>query len=577
MNQDLFTEIRNKIDIVDIISERIPLTPKGKNFFGVCPFHEDTNPSMSVSREKQIFRCFSCGTSGNVFSFLMDYEHKSFKEVLKELGDRVGVNTSSIKTYNTSTKYDNLYEAYNLSLKYYQNNLNSIEGREARSYLLSRNLDEEVIKEFGVGLSLDKRDNLVKLLQNKKYDLAVLNSIGLAVDDHDTFMERIMFPLHDPYGKTVGFSGRIYKTEDKSMGKYVNTKETIIFKKGSCLYHYHIAKDICRTTKNVIVMEGFMDVIRASTIGIRNTVALMGTALTDEQIKLIKRLSNNVILCLDGDDPGRNAALKNGKLLLDEGLDVKIVTLPNPDDPDTYILKNGKDKFISMIDSAVNYSDFKIEKLKENVNFNSEEDLAKYVNNVLEETSKIDDEIRVEIILKKLAKDYNIGYNTLEKRFKSLKENKQVKEIPKIKKNIQEKVRKDKYIQAMEQIIYFMLNNSWVIEDVANENMIYPTNEERLLTSEIIYYYKKNRSFSLADFYTYLQDKPDLLKFLNEIVSSNYIEKVEKKDLFTYFKVLKDYSKSKQIERLEEKMKKEINPDIQAELGEQIRKLKLGE
>ena len=577
MNQDLFTEIRNKIDIVDIISERIPLTPKGKNFFGVCPFHEDTNPSMSVSREKQIFRCFSCGTSGNVFSFLMDYEHKSFKEVLKELGDRVGVNTSSIKTYNTSTKYDNLYEAYNLSLKYYQNNLNSIEGREARSYLLSRNLDEEVIKEFGVGLSLDKRDNLVKLLQNKKYDLAVLNSIGLAVDDHDTFMERIMFPLHDPYGKTVGFSGRIYKTEDKSMGKYVNTKETIIFKKGSCLYHYHIAKDICRTTKNVIVMEGFMDVIRASTIGIRNTVALMGTALTDEQIKLIKRLSNNVILCLDGDDPGRNAALKNGKLLLDEGLDVKIVTLPNPDDPDTYILKNGKDKFISMIDSAVNYSDFKIEKLKENVNFNSEEDLAKYVNNVLEETSKIDDEIRVEIILKKLAKDYNIGYNTLEKRFKSLKENKQVKEIPKIKKNIQEKVRKDKYIQAMEQIIYFMLNNSWVIEDVANENIIYPTNEERLLTSEIIYYYKKNRSFSLADFYTYLQDKPDLLKFLNEIVSSNYIEKVEKKDLFTYFKVLKDYSKSKQIERLEEKMKKEINPDIQAELGEQIRKLKLGE
>lgn len=578
LNQDLITEIRNKTDIVDIIGERIPLTAKGKNFFGVCPFHEDTNPSMSVSREKQIFRCFSCGASGNVFSFLMDYEHKSFKEVLKELGDRVGVNTSSIKTVNISTKYDNLYEAYNVSLKYYQNNLNSKEGRDARSYLLSRKLDEEVIKEFGIGLSLDKKDELVKLLQNKKYDLAVLNNIGLAIDNHDTFMNRIMFPLYDPYGKIVGFSGRMYKTEDKSLGgKYINTKETIIFKKGSCLYHYHIAKDICRTTKNVIVMEGFMDVIRASTIGIRNTVALMGTALTDEQIRLIKRLSNNVILCLDGDDPGRNAALKNGKLLMDEGFDVKVVILPNLDDPDTYILNNGKDKFISMIDSAINYSDFKIEKLKENINFNSEEDLSKYINSVLEETVKINDEIRVEIILKKLAKDYNIGYNTLEKRFNSLKENKTVKEIPKIEKKKKQSVRKDKYIQAMEQIIYFMINDSWVIEQVENENIIYPTNNERLLTTEIIYYYKKNREFSLADFYTYLQDKQELLSFLNEIISSNYIEKVDKKDLFAYFKVLKDYSKSKQIERLEEKMKLEVNPDIQAELAEEIRKLKLGE
>lgn len=576
MNQDLIAEIRNKVDIVDIISERVSLTAKGKNFFGVCPFHEDTNPSMSVSREKQIYRCFSCGASGNVFSFLMEFEHKSFKEVLKELGDRVGVNTSSISVTNTSSKYDNLYDAYVLALKFYQNNLNSKEGKDARNYLLSRNLDDDVIKEFEVGLSLDSRDNLVKLLQNKKYDLSILNSIGLAIDNHDAYMNRIMFPLHDTYGRIVGFSGRIYKSLDKSMGKYVNTKETVIFKKGSCLYHYHIAKDVCRTTKSVIVMEGFMDVIRASTIGVRNTVALMGTALTKEQIKLLKRLSNNIILCLDGDDPGRNAALKNGNLLREEGLDVKIVILPNPDDPDTYILKNGKDKFISLIESAVNYSDFKIEKLKENVNFQSEEDLSKYINSVLEETVKIEDEIRIEIILKKLAKDYNIGYNTLEKRLKSLKEDKPVKDIV-IGIKTPKKERKDKYQQAMDEVIYFMLNNNWVIENVANENIIYPTNLERILTSEIIYFYKRNRAFSIADFYTYLQDKPDLLKFLNEIMSSNYVESLEKKDLFSYFKVLRDYSVSKQIERLEEKLKKEVNPDIQAEIGEQIRRLKLGE
>lgn len=572
MNQDLTNEIRSKVDIVDIIGERIPLTPKGKNFFGVCPFHEDTNPSMSVSREKQIYRCFSCGASGNVFTFLMDYEHKSFKEVLKELGDKVGVNTSSISVPTFTNKYDNLYAAYEFSEKYFQNNLNSKEGRNARKYLEDRSIDDNIIKEFGIGLSLDTRDNLTKLLQSKNYDLATLNKIGLVVDDHDVYSNRIMFPLHDPYGKIVGFSGRIY--DNNNQNKYVNTKETVIFKKGSCLYHYHIAKDVCRTTKSVIIMEGFMDVIRASTIGIRNTVALMGTALTKNQINLIKRLSNNIILCLDGDGPGRHAASSIGKTLLDEGIEVKIVTLPDPDDPDTYILKNGKDKFISLIENAINYSDYKIQSLKENVNFNSEEDLSRYINSVLEETAKIDDEIRVEIILKKLAKDYNIGYNTLEKRFKDLKE---YKPTPKIEIKQKKKGRKDKYQLAMEQIIYFMLNNSWVIEAVEKENIIYPTNEERLLTSEIIYYYKKNRKFHLADFFTYLQDKPELLKLLNDIISQNYNEQVDKKDLFTYFKVMRDYSLNSQIKRLEERLKKESNPDEQAQIAEQIRKLKLGE
>lgn len=572
-NNDLTNEIRSKVDIVDIIGERIPLVSKGKNFFGVCPFHEDTNPSMSVSREKQIYRCFSCGASGNVFTFLMNYEHMNFKEVLKYLGDKVGVNTSFISTIKTNNKYDNFYKAYSLSQKYFQNNLNSVEGRLARKYLENRNINEDIIKEFGIGLSLDKYDDLTKLLQNKNYDLATLNKIGLSSDTHDIYVNRIMFPLHDPYGNIVGFSGRIYNGEKAN--KYVNTKETIIFKKGECLYHYHIARDSARTSKCVIVMEGFMDVIRASSIGIKNTVALMGTALTKEQIKLIKRLSNNVIICLDGDGPGRHAAKNIGEVLNDEGFNVKIVTLPDPDDPDTFILNNGKERFEALIENALNYSDYKIQTLKENVNFQSEEELSNYINNVLIETSKIDDEIRVEIILKKLAKDYNIGYNTLEKRFNNLK--KPTEEAPKIENIKKIRKRKDKYQQAMEQIINFMLNNSWVIEMVDKEQIIYPTNELRLLSSEIIYYFKKHQEFILADFFTYLQDKPDLLKLLNDIVSNNYIETASKDSLFTYFKVMRNYSMSRQIERLEEKMRQEQDPDRQALVVEQIRKLKLGE
>jgi DNA primase len=230
MNNDLAATIRSKVDIVDIIGERIPLTAKGKNFFGVCPFHDDTNPSMSVSREKQIYTCFSCHATGNVFTFLMNYEHMDFKEVLKYLGDKVGIDTGSVHIAKKSTKYDKLYDAYELALKYYQNNLNSNVGKEAKKYLASRKLEEEVIKEFEIGLSLEKKDDLTTLLTSKNYDLVTLNRIGLSSDNHDIYNDRIMFPLYDVSGKVVGFSGRIYK--DNGQNKYLNTKETDIFKKG---------------------------------------------------------------------------------------------------------------------------------------------------------------------------------------------------------------------------------------------------------------------------------------------------------------------------------------------------------
>ena len=224
MNHDLANEIRSKVDIVDIIGERIPLVAKGKNFFGVCPFHDDTNPSMSVSREKQIYTCFSCHATGNVFTFLMNYEHIDFKEALKYLGDKVGIDTGSVKVTKKSTKYDKLYDAYKLALKYYQNNLNSTAGKLAKKYLLNRKIDESIIKEFEIGLSLESKDDLTKLLTGKDYDLATLNKIGLTSDNHDVYNERIMFPLYDVTGKVVGFSGRIYK--DNGSNKYVNTKET---------------------------------------------------------------------------------------------------------------------------------------------------------------------------------------------------------------------------------------------------------------------------------------------------------------------------------------------------------------
>lgn len=574
MNNDLANEIRRKVDIVDIIGERIPLVSRGKNFFGVCPFHDDSNPSMCVSREKQIYTCFSCHATGNVFTFLMNYEHIEFREVLHYLGEKVGVNVSNISIKKKTTKYDKLYDAYSFSVKYFQNNLSSSVGKTAREYLNSRQINDEIIKEFEIGLSLESRDDLTNLLVKKDYDLATLNKIGLSSDDHDIYNDRIMFPLYDVSGKVVGFSGRIYK--DNGQNKYLNTKETEIFKKGEMLYHYHIAREECRLKKSVIVMEGFMDVIRASTIGIKNTVALMGTALTNNQISLIKRLSNNIILCLDGDSPGIKAMLSIGDMLLNQEIEVKVVVLSDNDDPDTFILKHGKDRFIGQIENAINFSDFKMQQLRSNVDFRSDEEKANYINTVLKEMTKINDSIRREIVLKRLAKEFDIGYNTLEKRLNDLMTFKDVsKEITvEIK---QEKKTKTKYDKAVEQVLYFMLNNDWVISQVEKERLVLPSEGFRILSSEIIYYYKKYGNINVADFYTYVQDKEDILILLNSILADGYSEETTREELFLYFKVINEYRRSQEIKRLTNLMKKEVDPLEQAKIVEKIRKLRIGE
>ena len=573
MNNELANEIRRKVDIVDIIGERIPLVARGKNFFGVCPFHDDSNPSLCVSREKQIYTCFSCHATGNVYTFLMNYEHMDFKETLRYLGEKVGVDVSSVRVSHKNTKFDPFYEAYSFSLKYFQNNLQSKIGKDARSYLANRKIDEDVIKEFEIGLSLASNDDLVKLLNSKKYDLAMLNKIGLASDDRDVYIDRIMFPLYDLGGKVVGFSGRIYR--DNGQNKYLNTKETPIFKKGQLLYHYHVAREECRKMKSVIVMEGFMDVIRASTIGVRNTVALMGTALTKEQLQLIKRLSNQIILCLDGDDPGVHATLSVGDMFLEEGLEVKVLALPNPNDPDSYILREGKDKFLGLLDSALNFNDFKLRKLKEKVDFRSDEETASYINQVLKETAKVNDNIRVELTLKKLAKEFDLSYNTLEMRFREL-----FKEKPKEKVQIvvqSKKKRKTKYEKAMEQILYFMLNHDWVISQFEKENIIFPNEESRLLASEIVYYYTKYGNINIPDFYTYVQDKEEIVNFLNEVLAGNYQEDTTKDELLEYFGVIREYSRTQEIKRLTKSLTLEVDPVEQAKIAEKIRKLRIGD
>lgn len=562
-------EVRNACDIVDVISSYLPLSKKGKNYFGVCPFHEDTNPSMSVSKEKQIYKCFSCGASGNVFQFVMNYEHIEFKEALALLAKKAGISLG-IKLESTN-KYERFYEMYRLVGKFYQNNLASSYGINAKEYLKNRGIDDSLIREFQIGLALKESDMLVKLLTKKDYSLSELERFGLSNGINDLYIHRIMFPLFDPSNHLVGFSGRIY--ESKSDSKYVNTKETPIFKKGEILYHYYESKEYVREEKCVIIVEGFMDVIRLASIGIRNTVALMGTALTKEQLMLLKRLSHRFCLCLDGDSAGQNAMLRIGNEIVESGISLDIIELKDDLDPDEHILKYGKESFINLYKNAISFRDYKIKSLKVGKDFRSIDDKSAYLNQVIEEVAKEPDLIKQELILQKIASEFEINVEILRNKLQNIQKYSKIetlkKEPVKIKKQ-------NKYDKATKAIVNFMLNNEEGCSYYEKHLNYLPDRNYRILASEILYYYHHNGSFVLADFMTSLEGKDEIKKTLGELLSSQ-IEKIDSLTVFDeYIWVIKRYNSNQEIKRLNELLRNEPDPTKKVKIAEEIRLIKLG-
>lgn len=564
ISNDIINEIRNRTDIVEVVSKYVNLTKKGKNYIGVCPFHDDHSPSMSVSPEKQIFTCFSCGASGNVFTFVADFEHISFVQAVSLLGEKLGYKVSSD---NAVRKRDDYFEIYDIASKFYQNSLNTSMGKNAIEYLNKRSIDKNTIKKFGIGLSVQKV-SLTDYLRNKKYSLDKLIDIGLTNDNgKDIFINRIMFPIYDLSGNPVAFSGRIYNTKDTS--KYINTKETEKFKKGKILYNYHIAKEHLQKNDTVIIVEGFMDVIRASTVGINNVIATMGTAITKDHKNIIKNMTKNVILCFDGDAAGEKATISAMEMLEDTQLNIKIVRLPNDMDPDEYILKEGKDSFINQLDSAISLIDYKMELLKKNRDFSDVKDISSYVNSVIKELAGEKDDIVIELNLKKIATNFGIEYSTIFDRYNEYK-----KEKREVKKDIKLRKYYNKYSQAENSLIYYMLKDSSVIKMVENRVGYFPTKNIRELSNEIIYYFHKYGITSIADFISYISDKEQLYNTLKEIIAMNLKDDFQIDEIEDYIFVINEYHKEMKIIDLSKKLKEEKDPLKQAKISLEIMKIR---
>lgn len=567
INNEVVNEIRNKTDIVDVISKYVNLTKKGKNYFGICPFHDDHSPSMSVSPDKQIYTCFSCGASGNVFTFVADYEKISFHEAVRLLGEKVGIEVG--KSITSDAKKDDYFDIYNIANKFYQNSLFTNLGKNAIEYLEKRNIDKETIKKFGIGLSIQKV-SLTDYLVNKKYSIDKLIDCGITNDNgHDIFINRIMFPIYDLNGNPVAFSGRIYNTRDTA--KYVNTKETDKFKKGKILYNYHIAKEQLKKNDSIIIMEGQMDVIRASTIGINNCIATMGTALTKDHKNIIRNMANTIILCFDGDSAGEKATISAIELLEDTDANIKIVRLPDNMDPDEYILKNGKASFLAQIKSASSLIDYKMELLKKSKDFSNIKDVSSYINSALKELVNEKDDIIIELNLKKISDNFNIEYKTIKDKYNKLIKNKKI-----IIKEIKPKNNYNKYDMAENYLIYYMLKDTKVLNMVENRVGYFPNKNIRELSNEIIYYFHKYGIINVADFISYISDREEIRKTLQDIIAMNIKEDFQEKEIEDYIFVVNEYHKEERINNLNKKLKEEKDPLKQAEISMEIMKIRGG-
>lgn len=567
--------IRQSADIVDIISTYLPVTKKGKNYVAICPFHDDHSPSMVISPERQIFNCFTCRTGGNVFTFIMKYENVSFVEAVSIVAKKIGYNLkldNYLGDYNTQNKKE--YEIMEFAKRYYVNNMNTTSASDAKKYLLDRGIDDKIIKEFNIGLALNDKDTLYKLLSNKNYDLASIEDLGLinksGINVYDAFNNRIMIPIEDLKGQVVGFTGRIFHGEDTA--KYINTKETVIFKKSHILFNYHNARNEIRNQKKVIVVEGNMDAIKVSASGIKNVVALMGVALSSVQIDTLKKLKVPVILVLDNDAAGLDATVKNGEMLLASGVEVLVVRLSGAKDPDEYIRKFGQTAFLDNINHAVKYIDFKLEYLKENKNLNNMEDLITYVKEVIKSLKSTDD-LTKELVMSKISKDYEIDINILKKELITNSEE-GVRKSNEEERTVIKK--KGRYEKAASKVLFAMMEKEKYITIYKNKLGYFRNRDERIIASEISYYNNEYQGINVADFATYMLNNSEVYPLVESIINENanlMIDEVEFNRCIDA--ILEEYQKD-EIKSIKDKIKKEMDVNKKMELIARLTEIKKG-
>ena len=415
ISEEILEKIKSQNDIVDVISERVRLRKAGRNFTGLCPFHNEKTPSFSVSQEKQIYKCFGCGEAGNVISFVMKDKNLPFVEAVKYLANRANI---PLEMHNgekskSAKKKDLLYRVNVEAAKFFFSNL--MNNQNAKEYFLNRGIKEETIKKFGLGFANDSWNSLMFYLRKKGINDVLLEEAGLISVNkekgrkYDRFRNRVMFPVFDYQGKVIGFGGRVL---DDSKPKYLNSPETLVFQKGTNLYGLNFALKHNMSERYFVIVEGYMDLISLHQYGITNVVASLGTALTINQARLLKRYADKVIISYDADMAGQMATLRGLEILRTAGFDVRVLNIPQGKDPDEYVRSNGKEAFLKLINSAEPLIDYRMRKAEEGIDFKNSQSLILYAKRIMEVISDLDP-MEKDVYIKKASENTGIKEQTL--------------------------------------------------------------------------------------------------------------------------------------------------------------------
>ena len=597
MDQDFsqkIQQIKEQVNIVDIVGEYLKLTRKGNNFWAICPFHQDSNPSLSVSQEKQIYKCFSCGEQGNVFIFLQKYKNIDFLSAVREVAKIAKIDLEKLHLNLTESQKIKLHPfkiLNNLALNFYQYQMTTDLGKAAFNYLNDRKVSEKNINDFALGFAPSK-NQLLEYLQLQGYQTNEIIGAGLAkITDKDKvkdmFFNRIIFPILDLDGECLGFSARSFiKNQDnleKANFKYINTPETEIFKKGRILYNLYKAKSSLNPhNKSIYLVEGYMDVISLSSQEINNCVALMGTNLTKEHIATLKQFTNDIIIFLDGDIPGKEAAIKIATNLLAQNFNVKVIDNQTNQDPDE-LIKNNLEQFKTIINTTLHPLDFAINFYQTKYDFKQDSyQLKTFLKQLQDLWNAIKDPITTKFYLEKLKVLTNLTETEL---FSVLKESQQI-----FASNVVNQVNskqkqskfiplslKQKFLELQKQLFFFSLLDYKVYQILEKEKFIF--DDQRLMTLHFLitekYQREKIEQIDLQELLNLLKDN-ELLPFYQEIINQHQNKKYQftasiiKDDI----KNIKNYRIELKIANLRSQITNTSNPEKQIELLQQMSNLK---
>jgi len=423
ISEQSIEKIRSVADIYEIISSYVELKKKGRNFFGLCPFHGEKTPSFSVNTDKQIYKCFGCGEGGSSIDFIMQKHNYDFVEALTYLADKYSIDLEITGSNNKAVSIrSELFEMNKYASTMYHQNLFDSKNKEILNHLNKRGFSNEIIKKFDIGLSYNKWDMLLKTFQNKDYKATSMKESGLFSSSKngyiDRFRNRIMFTIHDSIGNPIAFAGRAIQKDENA--KYINSSETPVYHKSKVLYGLHQTKDDISKLNNAIIVEGYFDFLQLFQAGIKNVVAVSGTSFTDGHAQMLKRLTKNVQIAYDGDSAGVSAAIRAGYVLIKNGLQPTIIEIPDNKDPDDWVLNEGYEPFLQSTKNAISLMRFSYNKFKKD----GKDTIASFINDTINELSQIDDYVAIEIHLKELSEITDISFESIKQNFESIMDKK---------------------------------------------------------------------------------------------------------------------------------------------------------